>query len=185
MNRAGRFGMVIVGLAVAVLAQYRVDTRVDGGNPPVNRNLYSPSAMGGLANTSVRYAGAAQTSMPMRSEMRYEYRRVGALPSDIRMAQNAVGPVGPSSPMPYVAPRDYKARPNVNPPPKPAQSLTTTSTTARESIRYSGRSSPGSNPYAVKSQKVSKPVQPQQISGALRTPTVNGSAASGSVRYAK
>jgi hypothetical protein len=183
--RVSRFLLVFGVFAAAVLAQYRVDTRVGGGNPPVNRNLYSPSAMGGLANQSVRYAGAAQTSMPMRSEMRYEYRRVGALPSDIRMAQNAVGPAGPSSPMPYVAPKDYRERPNVSPPPKAAQSLTTTGTTARESIRYSGRSSPGANPYAVRPQSISKPVPPQQVSGALRASMVNGSATSGSVRYTK
>jgi hypothetical protein len=173
--------ITFAGAGAWLIAQTRVDTRVGPVSPstPVNRNLYNP---GTVSSSSVRYAGASQTSRPMNSELRYQYRQSGALPSDIRMAYAGLGPLHPSGPQAYIPPRtNYANRPSA-PGPPPAPRPSPVSSSSPQSVRYASRSSaaPGQG-----SPSVSRPAPSAQVSGALVSRPVSNAAPSGTVRYSR
>jgi hypothetical protein len=88
---AGRIAAVgMIALSAGVLfGQWQV-------NPRVDNSLY------GAANSgSVRYSGGS-SSVAMRSEVRHAYYQSGALPSDIKMNQNAAGPMTQGGNMAYI-----------------------------------------------------------------------------------
>jgi hypothetical protein len=164
------------GAGAWLFAQTRVDTRVGGGgSAPVSRNLYNPT---GLSQSSVRYAGAADTSRPMQSELRYKYRQSGALPSDIRMAQAALGPLHPAGPQAYIRPQPSYAQ-------RPSYTQRNVSEAPPPSIRYASRASSASS-NAVSSASVSGQLPSAQVSSALvPSQRINNAAPSGAVRYAR
>jgi len=88
---AGRIAAVgVIAMSAGVLfGQWQV-------NPRVDNSLYGASNIG-----TVRYSGGS-SSVAMRSEVRHAYYQSGALPSDIKMNQNATGPLAVGGHMAYV-----------------------------------------------------------------------------------
>jgi hypothetical protein len=106
MNSIRRLSFIAIALSSAsLIAQRQVNTRVDN-------SLYGA---GSIPIGSVKCTPAS-TSMPMQSEIRNEYYRSGAIPSDIKMNRAAQGPLTPNGPMDYI-PKPQPAQGAYVPPP--------------------------------------------------------------------
>jgi hypothetical protein len=109
MNSIRCLSFIAIALSSAsLIAQQQVNTRVDN-------SLYGA---GSIPIGSVKYTPAS-TSMPMQSEIRNEYYKSGAIPSDIKMNRAAQGPLTPNGPMDYI-PKAQPAQGAYVPPTMPA-----------------------------------------------------------------
>src|SRR5690348_15386563 len=99
MNRALALASaisVLLLMSLALFAQYQVNRQIYGNAGPSPASVrYAP-----------QYLGATATAMPssvlLPSEVRNAYVRSGALPSDIRMGYNAIGPLAPGGAIAYI-----------------------------------------------------------------------------------
>ena len=160
-----------------VLAQYPGGAPPVGQvNPQVNTALY-----GGGVPASVRYAGAQNSSNPLPSEWKYAAWKSGALPSDIRMGYNAIGPMAQGGPMAYIP----SATPNYFPTPSTAPPKAMGSGAySNASIRYSSPSAPSA--AYVPPVSHSAQVSPALVSrGPVNSGPVNSGPINTSVRYAR
>jgi hypothetical protein len=154
------FAIACVG--ACAIAQVAVNMRV---NTELRPSSQSPS--------SIRYAQDRQYSRMLNSEYRYEVRKSGALPSDLRAGYNAVGPLA-SDPMSYIPSKPSYATKQAGPPPPPKQ--LPPSAYSSQSIRYSSPAPPSAS-----SGSIYKPLPPPTISGSLSSGSLN----TGSVRYTR
>src|SRR3954467_12527764 len=82
--------------AITLLAQYQVNRQIYGsGGASTGSVRYAPQYLGQQAT------GPSSTRL-LPSEIRHAYVVSGALPSDIRMGQNRVGPLSPTGAIAYI-----------------------------------------------------------------------------------
>ncbi|HEY7089375.1 MAG TPA: hypothetical protein VH518_14860 [Tepidisphaeraceae bacterium] len=113
MNSKNRFIHRLLLLAAALLAPALL------AQWQVNNQVYR----GGAANTgSMRYGLQAQNTMPIQSaytmlpsQVRYATWKSGALPSEVRMQANAIGPLAPSGSIAYIPPKPSYQMPKAAP----------------------------------------------------------------------
>lgn len=98
VSRSIRIAMLVVPaslLVAVVFGQYMVNRQLNvGGGPPSVRYASSPYAQ--------RVNQSASAMLP--SQQRYAVMRSGALPSEMRMNYNAVGPLAPTGAVAYLPP---------------------------------------------------------------------------------
>lgn len=172
----------IAGLLAAACAFAQLAPKAQPGgqvNPQVNTALY-----GGGVSASVRYADIGSTSIPMDSELRYASWTSGALPSEIRMGYQSLGPLHPAGPMAYIPPPKPTYMPDpAKAPPKAAGSAAFSNTTVVN---------PRSMPAPSAAYVAPRSVAPASVSPALvsqapisRGPINPGALNTGAIRYAR
>jgi hypothetical protein len=125
------------------------------------------------SSASIRYAQDRAYSRPMNSEFRHAYWKSGALPSDVKMGYNIMGPMA-ADPLSYIPAKPSYAQKPAPTPPTP-QRLPPTAYT-NQSIRYSSPAPPSATTGSIY-----KPLPPTTISGSLSSGSLN----TGSVRYTR
>lgn len=88
--------LFVSAVGAFVLAQWQVNTQVGQVNNRVGGELNGNNTIG-----TVRYSAQSQTNL-LPSEARYATWRSGALPSEIAMNNNAVGPLAPNGAISYI-----------------------------------------------------------------------------------
>ena len=162
--------------AAMVWAQYQVNPQV---NRQVNTALYATGS-----KSSIRYASQLNTSVAMRSEVRYAYWKSGALPSDIRMGYAAIGPLAPGGPLSYIPQPGPSYMPQRKPEAPPAP-MGAAAYTNIGTIRYATPTSSNIRIGGTYSGSISPPiVKPTKVSSSLVTaPKVASPSMSNSIRY--
>lgn len=191
------FALATTLAALVLFAQYQVNRQIYGSAGPSSGSVrYAPQYLGGSPT-------APRTANLLPSEARNAYARSGALPSNIRMNYNAVGPLSPTGAIAYIPPSPsyaYKGAPagpqgnRMNPMVSPgAVGASPYNAGPPGSIRFSGApSATGASYTPMQSTSPGggsvQPINPTPISGSAGyggTTTQSSNPFNASVRYSR
>jgi hypothetical protein len=182
-------------LPALLLAQYQVNTQVYRGGA----QSYSPGAV--KYSTSLM---ANNASYQLPSQVRYAAFKSGALPSELKMNYNAIGPLAPSGAMAYIPPApNYRstyaptqgnylgtgtrvgATPGIGSIPQPGTaSWGAAPSASMGSVRYTPTMSPALAPTPVVTPGQTSFPSASPFSG-IQPSSLSNSAMMGSIKYSK